>query len=116
MSDYKTLRVPEDAWEDAKQQKEANDRTWGEQIVRPDSDKSSTTDSDVVEGSVEVDGLTDIKDQLDRIESAQANTVSESLEIAESVDKDLGDEIAQLRRDFDEFKHQLPRQVAEELR
>lgn len=38
MTDYKTLRVPEDAWEEAKAQKEDHGRTWGEQIVRPDAD------------------------------------------------------------------------------
>jgi len=40
---YKTMRVPKDAWEQAKAQKEDNDRTWGEQIVR-DVDTDSTTD------------------------------------------------------------------------
>jgi len=34
--DYKTLRVPDDAWERAREQKEAAGRTWGEQIVRPE--------------------------------------------------------------------------------
>jgi hypothetical protein len=36
--DWKTLRVPADKYEEAKAQKEANDRTWGEQIVRPADD------------------------------------------------------------------------------
>jgi hypothetical protein len=38
MTDYKTMRVPREAWEAAKAQKEEANRTWGEQIVRPDSD------------------------------------------------------------------------------
>ncbi len=33
MTDYKTLRVPEHAWEEAKEQKEEHGRTWGEQLV-----------------------------------------------------------------------------------
>ena len=32
--DWKTLRVPVEAWEEAKEQKEEHGRTWGEQIVR----------------------------------------------------------------------------------
>lgn len=36
--DWKTLRVPTEAWERAKEQKETNGRTWGEQIVRQDDD------------------------------------------------------------------------------
>ena len=36
--DWKTLRVPPEAYAAAKEQKEAAGRTWGEQIVRPDGD------------------------------------------------------------------------------
>ena len=67
MSDYKTLRVPEDAWEEAKAEKEANDRTWGEQLLHEESNngpeiviqnvevktKESGVNSDDVEGIVE---------------------------------------------------------------
>lgn len=42
--DYKTLRVPEDAWETARAQKEDAGRTWGEQIVRPDGESSTPDD------------------------------------------------------------------------
>lgn len=52
MTDYKTLRVPEDAWEEAKAQKEENGRTWGEQIVRNDGGESE--DDAVVIETVEV--------------------------------------------------------------
>lgn len=34
MAEWKTLRVPTDAYEKAKAQKEAHGRTWGQQIVR----------------------------------------------------------------------------------
>lgn len=33
-TEWKTLRVPKDAYEEAKAQKEEHNRTWGEQIVR----------------------------------------------------------------------------------
>lgn len=39
--DWKTLRVPPGAYEAAKAQKEANDRTWGEQIVRDESEEQN---------------------------------------------------------------------------
>jgi len=40
---WRTLRVPPEAYDEAKAQKEANDRTWGEQLVRPDDE--DTTDA-----------------------------------------------------------------------
>lgn len=42
--EWKTLRVPTDAWERAKAQKEATGRTWGEQIVRSNGDTDTDTD------------------------------------------------------------------------
>lgn len=46
MSDnYKTLRVPKEAWQKAKEQKEEHNRTWGEQIVRPDVEENTTSES-----------------------------------------------------------------------
>lgn len=46
---WKTLRVPPEAYEDAKAQKEAADRTWGEQIVRPDDEADATDEGITVE-------------------------------------------------------------------
>jgi hypothetical protein len=51
MVEYKTLRVPEHAWEQAKAQKENTGRTWGEQVVRPEGDDESE--------SVDVSALAD---------------------------------------------------------
>lgn len=45
MTDYKTLRVPVDAWEAAKEQKETAGRTWGKQIVRPDGEADASIDA-----------------------------------------------------------------------
>lgn len=55
--DWKTLRVRTSAWTEAKAQKENADRTWSEQIVRPDSDDSSVPD-----------GLSDMGDVFDELE------------------------------------------------
>jgi len=57
---WKTLRVPPEAYDKAKAQKEANNRTWGEQIVRADDD---TTDLDTLAAS-----LATIEERTGRIE------------------------------------------------
>jgi hypothetical protein len=47
---WHTLRVPPEAYEQAKAQKEDHDRTWGEQVVRPDGeDTADTQDLDAQE-------------------------------------------------------------------
>jgi len=51
--DWKTLRVPVEAWEQAKAQKEAEGRTWGEQIVRPDDGDSDDNLADHIEKVLE---------------------------------------------------------------
>lgn len=43
--DWKTLRVPPEAYEAAKAQKEDAGRTWGEQIVREDDDEDEGTNN-----------------------------------------------------------------------
>lgn len=75
--DYKTLRVPEDDWETAKEQKEAAGRTWGDQIVRPDGGVGNLGPfgGEVPEGVMICDAadeetLDAIREQLDRIESS----------------------------------------------
>jgi len=62
---WKTLRVPPEAYEEAKAQKEANGRTWGEQVVRPDDDR---TDLDALANSLAtIEGRTGrIERTLDR--------------------------------------------------
>lgn len=47
--DWHTLRVPPEAYERAKAQKEADGRTWGDQIVRPDEDTEDSDDLDADE-------------------------------------------------------------------
>jgi hypothetical protein len=50
---WKTLRVPPEDYEEAKAQKEAAGRTWGDQIVRPDDD--ATELSDVAESAAAIE-------------------------------------------------------------
>jgi hypothetical protein len=68
MVDYKTLRVPEPAWERAKDQKEAADRTWGEQIVRPDDD--ADTDAGDVAAAIQSleSSMSAVEERTGRIE------------------------------------------------
>jgi len=67
--DWKTLRVPPEAYDTAKAQKEQAGRTWGEQLVapvEPDFDRES------------------LAERLDRIESAakEATSAAQSAEQA----------------------------------
>jgi len=67
--DWKTLRVPPEAYDTAKAQKEQAGRTWGEQLVapvEPDYDRE------------------DLAERLDRIESAarEATSAAQSAEQA----------------------------------
>lgn len=44
MPEYKTMRVPEDAWEAAKAYKEEHDLTWDQYLRLPVEDSSTDTD------------------------------------------------------------------------
>jgi len=85
MSDnWHTIRVPPEAYEQAKAQKEANGRTWGEQLVRPEEDG----DSD------EVDELVDaIRDELnaDSDTEAIADAVADRVDTPETVRLDASE-------------------------
>lgn len=65
MSDYKTMRVPEGAWRDAKAAKRDGE-TWGEYLQRcADVDTASTDAPEVVEASVDTDEIaTKVLDDL----------------------------------------------------
>lgn len=89
MVEYKSLRVPKDAWEDAKAQKESADRTWGEQIVRSDGED---VEADTTQVSAE-----EIAAELD---SAGVNEAT----------------LAEYVADYLVSEYQLPRKVAEEVR
>jgi len=60
--DWKTLRVPPEAYEKAKAQKEENDRTWGEQLVCDNPTTMevvdlSDIDTTVSQSDVDVDAI-----------------------------------------------------------
>ena len=87
MVEYKSLRVPEDAWEEAKAQKEAEGRTWGEQIVR--------TDAEDVEADTTQPSAEEIAAEIDALDEAT---------------------LAEYVADYLVSEYQLPRKVAEEVR
>jgi len=68
---WKTLRVPPEAYEAAKAQKENHGRTWGEQLVR---DNHSTTE--VVECNKVVEAL---ESRIDDLESQLPRKLAEEL-------------------------------------
>lgn len=65
MADYKTMRVPEAAWEAARDAKQDGE-TWGEYLQRcADVDTASTAAPEVVEASVDTDEITEsIKNEI----------------------------------------------------
>jgi len=53
MSDgWKTIRVPPEAYETAKAQKDEHGRTWGQQLVRPDDDADDRVNVDAMAEAV----------------------------------------------------------------
>jgi len=95
MTEYKSLRVPVDAWEAAKAQKEDADRTWGDQIVRPDGDDA---------GDVDLTTLMDeIQDMKEGVEFVDAHVDSGGVDTREILNR------------LDDLETQLPTKVKEEL-
>ena len=93
MTEYKTMRVPEDAWKEAQAHRKEHGLTWGEYIRLP-CDNSVETDEpmrvvpveDVVGREVPSAQINqDVSEQLDRIESG----VREATNAAQSADKKL---------------------------
>lgn len=93
---WKTLRVPADAWETAKAQKEDDDRTWGEQIVR--GDNPTTTDIDA-----------------ERLASLIVDQIGAEAGGAKVDDSEIAKEVAQ-RLDYTNIADKVSEQVIRELR
>jgi len=74
MPEYKTMRVPEDAWEAAKAYKEQNDLTWDQYLRLPVEDSSTSVQEQ----------LDEIQRKVNQINSAQGDTVAKALEIGDS--------------------------------
>jgi hypothetical protein len=67
--DWKTLRVPADAWEQAQEQRQEAGRTWGEQVVRPEGDENGGVAEEVRE----------LRNRLDDLEGRLPRKVAEEL-------------------------------------
>lgn len=85
--DWKTLRVPKEAYEQAKEQKEANDRTWGEQIVRPGSD-AQAGDVDLNDG----DGIVKVVNDGKLVGQLTAQGLVEAAELGDDTLSEVWEE------------------------
>lgn len=91
--DWKTLRVPTGAYKEAKQQKEKQDRTWGEQLV---CSNNSTTEY----GNVE-DIVASIQNMRDEI---MANISAECGDVANTEDmQDVATKLSKLTDVVEDF-------------
>jgi len=92
---WKTIRVPKDAWKEAKAQKDEHDRTWGEQLVCDNTTTTKVVESDAVVESLmqEIDALAfdgAISDQeAERIISS-LNAIEERTNSIEGTLEDMG--------------------------
>jgi len=82
--DWKTLRVPPEAYDQAKAQKEDADRTWGEQLVAP-VEPDMTDPDDLAARIVEQIGADVGGPQVDN--SGIARAVARELDYAHLADK-----------------------------
>jgi len=72
MADYKTMRVPEDAYETAKAHKEQLGVTWGEYLTLPTEDGEvygTGIDSEIVEQLQKMQSKGELMDQLTRLDN-----------------------------------------------
>lgn len=80
---WKTLRVPPEAYKYAKVQKDENDRTWGEQIVREENETPDTGEqivmlkTDVMKLS---DELAEVRGKIDDLQAQLPKDVATELE------------------------------------
>lgn len=98
---WKTLRVPPEAYDEAKEQKEEHGRTWGEQVVRDEDNAPRDVDALVDELKDELSMTADpgaptsdadverMMETLERIERA-AGTVEERTGRIERAVEELG--------------------------
>lgn len=114
-TEWKTIRVPKDVYQDAKARKEEHNVTWGE-YVNPHAwhsvfqEPQETPDNPELVKSDAPD-TDEIMRKLEQIESAQANTVGESLEIADGSLSELRQEVRKLQ----ELVETVPEKTADEL-
>jgi len=104
---WKTLRVPAEAYKQAKQQKEEHNRTWGEQLV---CDNPTTTE--VVETSEIVEELSNHGDNVDTI-TDEIETLKN--EISMAADPTVDVDVDRIIKRIDDLESQLPTKVAREI-
>jgi len=88
--DYKTLRVPEDDYYEAKEQKEKHNRTWGEQLV---CSNDSTTEPENVVDDTTINNLRD--ELLAKIEALTGDvaTVEDIADLADQLNESESDSV-----------------------
>ncbi len=72
MTDYKTMRVPEGAYETAKAHKEQLGVTWGEYLTLPTDDGEvygTGIDPEIVEQLQKMESTSELMDQLTRLDN-----------------------------------------------
>jgi len=87
---YKTLRVPEDDYYEAKEQKEKHNRTWGEQLI---CSNDSTTEADTVVDDTTINNLRD--ELLAKIEALTGDvaTVEDIADLSDQLNDSESDSV-----------------------
>lgn len=123
-TDYKNIRVPESAWEEAKAMKEENNQTWAEYVTDSgrgvDSEQvvsqlTAELDIDASDAKAEIEELQalieSLQNDVDSLEGAITNTANGSNDVTINETK-LGESLA----DYLINGKNLPEKVAEGLR
>jgi len=102
--DWKTLRVPAEAYDAAKAQKDENNRTWGEQLTC-----GNTTTTEVVDCDEFVESL------LSEIHSKTLINVEDARLIGQNLDRTVAPYAEDIENRIDDLESSLPRTISEEL-
>lgn len=128
--DWKTIRVPESAFEDAKEQKEEHNRTWGQQLTHGNNvDATGENDSVNIDATdvgivAELQQLLEQQEQIiekqERALEYSEKTISELEQqrdyLVELVDKAADGEVGKEDiRKLQELIEKVPEQTADEL-
>jgi len=103
-NNWKTLRVPPEAYEKAKAQKEEHNRTWGEQLV---CNNTTTTEA------VDVDNI--VATLVDEIRAETIINVEDARLIGQNVDKTVAPYAEDIEGYIKDLETNIQRKTAEEL-
>ena len=116
---WKTLRVPPEAYETAKQRKESQNQTWGEYLM--DTNRSAP-DADDVAHEITAQLNLDASDAKDEIQEVQelVNDASNDIEelkdhISMANEPGVEGDTKRIINRIDDLESQLPAKIAEEL-